>query len=173
MSNPFSGIITQYMKDTHQQMIEALLEDEALTVRCVCTHGGTKYTLCPNCIYDGVGGKSTNKYKAGGPVVFANGLCPVCNGAGKKTEITTSEIYLMPIWDSKKWILSNPNLKTADIACQTMSKMSTFDELKRLSKIVIDADNSGYSLREFTRFSDPEPLGFGRGSFILTNWKRS
>lgn len=173
MSNPFAGIITPAFKLLHKQAIEALLENDALTVRCVVTLAGTKYTQCVNCIFDAASGKSSNRYKTGGPIAFNQGLCPYCNGAGRKQVISTDEVYLMPIWDSKKWILSNPNLKTADISVQTMSKISSFSLLNKTSKIVIDADNEGLKTADFTRVGDPEKIAFGETNFIITNWKRT
>ncbi len=43
---------------------------------------------CPNCGWDNLGKKSTNKYTVGGPVPFTSGICPVCNGTGQEAEET-------------------------------------------------------------------------------------
>jgi hypothetical protein len=173
MSNPFAGIITSDFKLLHKQAIEALLENTALTVPCEVTLAGTKYTQCVNCVFDAVSGKSSNRYKSGGPIPFTQGLCPYCNGVGRKQIVTTEDIYLMPIWDSKKWILSNPNLKTADISVQTMSKLSSFALLNRASKIVIDTTNEALKTTDYTRVGDPERIAFGDTTFIITSWKRA
>lgn len=173
MSNPFSGIITTTLKTLHKNMIDSLLEDSALTVRCVITYIGTKFTECPNCTFSVLGGKSINRYKQGGQYPFSNGNCPHCGGSGRLQSSSTEEIYLMPIWDSKSWILTNPNLNTADITLQTMSKITTLAKIKKATKIVIDSALSGYGQYEYVRVGEPEPIAFGSSNHIITSWKRA
>ena len=60
MSNPFSGIITTEFKTLFTNMIDSLLEDDALTVPCRLTYEGTKFTLCTNCVPNPISGRSTN-----------------------------------------------------------------------------------------------------------------
>jgi hypothetical protein len=172
MSNPFLGIITPSFKLLHKQMIEAVLADEALTVPCTLYYSGTKFTECPNCIFDSINKRSTNRYKSGGPVPFSNSVCPYCQGVGRKASISTEPMYLATIWDSKQWILSNPNIKMADISVQTMSVVSTYDNLKRASKVQIDDTIKGYGIADFERVGDPEPLGLGDNAFVICSWKR-
>lgn len=172
MSNPFSGIITPALKALHKNMIDALLEDTALTVECILIYADTKFSPCPNCIFNTSMDKSSGKYKSGGPIPFTNGACPYCNGVGKTKTESTEPIFLMPIWDSSKWLLSNPALKVADIALQTMSSMSVYNKLMRCSKIKISTKITKFGIPEFTRVGHPEPLGWGDDNFIITSWKR-
>src|SRR5690606_18618325 len=113
MSNPFIGIITQELKDLHKNMIDSLLEEDALTRPCTIIYSETKHTECPNCYVNNITGKSSGKYKAGGPNPFYQGSCPYCYGEGKISEQSTDTLYLLVLWDSKKWILSNPGLNVA------------------------------------------------------------
>ena len=62
MANPFSGIITSDFKTLFTNMIDALLEDAALTVPCQLTYEGTKWTLCPNCLLSPVTSKSSYNF---------------------------------------------------------------------------------------------------------------
>jgi hypothetical protein len=172
MSNPFTGIITQLMKDTHKNMIDALLEDTALTVPCLLYYAGTKWTTCTNCGPNNIGGKSNNVYNGTGPAPFYHGVCPRCNGEYRLKVESTDTLYLCPIWDSKKWILNTPALKTANIEVQTMSKITTYDDLKRATKIQIDSTINPYGTATFIRVGDPEPLGFGASNWIICSWAR-
>lgn len=173
MSNPFAGIITQGFKDLHKNMIDALLEDTALTVACTLIYSGTKPTECPNCTINNISGKSSGRYKSGGPIPFTNGECPYCYGAGRTIAESTETLYLMPIWDSKKWLLDDPAINIADISVQTMSKITTYDELARCSKIKIDTAVERFGIPEFTRLGLPRLITFGASNHIITSWKRA
>lgn len=154
-------------------MIDAILEDDALTVPCILTYEGSKFTQCVNCIYDVIGGKSSSRYRSGGPIVFQNGQpCPMCNGSGKVSLTSTSTVYLMPIWDSKQWIVNQP-LNIAKIQVQTMSKITTYDDIMKAAKVIIDEGISKYGTRDFVRIGDPEPLGFGASNYVLCSWGRA
>ncbi len=94
-TNPFLGIISPAFKATFTNAIDALLEDTALTVPCRLIYGNTNPTVCANCIFDPLTGRSSSIYLAGGPIPFANGqICPWCHGEGVKTvEATEDGIY--------------------------------------------------------------------------------
>jgi len=173
MANPFTGIISSELKLLHKYMIEAVLEDDACTVPCVLTYEGSKFTPCVNCVYDVIGGKSSGRYRSGGPAPFQNGQpCPVCNSTGKVVLSSTVTKYFMPIWDSKQWIVNQP-VNIAKIQVQTMSKIDTYDDIAKAAKIIIDQGISKYGTRDFVRIGDPEPLGFGASAFVLCSWGRA
>lgn len=168
MSNLFSGIITPAVKQLHKDMIDALLEDEACTVLCIL-HFASKFTDCPNCLINTATGKSANKYTSGGPIQFSDGqICPYCQGQGKIQEPQSEQLYLMPIWSSKDWM----KVPTAKIDLQTMSKITTYDNLKRCTSITADSINQRFGVPDLIREGDPEILGFGAGNFVITSWKR-
>jgi len=169
MTIPFSEI-----KALHREGINMLLEEDGCcSVPCRVIYEGTKFTTCSNCIFDVIGGKSSNRYKTGGPVQFWQGTCPVCNGVGKISVTETDTIYALPIWNSKDWILSNPKINVANIMVQTMSKINTYPQLKRTSAIVIDTAIELYGVPEFVRIGDPSPLGLGESSYVITSWGRA
>lgn len=172
-TNPFSGIITPELKLLHKNMIDALLEDEALTVECTLTYAETKFTECTNCYMNNVTGKSSGRYKAGGPIPFTNGQCPYCYGAGKTTSESTENMWLLAIWDSKKWILNDPAINVADISVQTMSKITTLPNLNKCRNIKFDTKIAGHGIGDFTRVGHPQPLGWGDSNWIITSWKRA
>ncbi len=173
MPNPFSGIITAQFKQLHKDMIDAVLEDTALTVACTLIYSGTKPTECSNCIINNISGKSSGRYKSGGPIPFTNGQCPYCNGLGKIITEATEILYLMPIWDKSKWILDDPAINVADISLQTMSKITTYAALARCSKIKIDNAIENVGVPEFTRLGLPYPIAYGASNHIITSWKRA
>lgn len=173
MSNPFSGIISAEFKQLHKNMIDALLEDDALTVPCKFVYTGTKFQQCTNCVYDPIGGKSSNVFLAGGPQYFHNGqTCPACGGEGVKPVVSSETIYMMVIWDSKSWYTMASNVvRIPEVMIQTMCKKEVYPKIMKVSYIEI-TDIEGNGTQRFMRHGDPEYLGFNSNDYALTMWKK-
>ena len=181
-SDFFASLITDEFKQLHVDMIGGMLEDGSCTVKCRLNYRATKFNDCINCVFDPIGGKSSNRFQSGGPVPFHHGVCPMCNGRGKIQQTDTEEIWLMPIWDSKGWYnfstnsrgrtLNQQGVNMADISVQTMSKKNTYPQLVRATSVVIDCTIENLGFPEFTRVGRPEICGLGQSSFIITSWTR-
>jgi hypothetical protein len=174
MANPFSGIISNELKLLFNNAIDALLEDNALTVPCELRYGITKTTICPNCIYDPINKKSSNRYKAGGPVSFASGqICPYCNGVGLTGEESTEEVFLCVIWDYKQWRKLGFNLLSPEGFVVTLCGMNKLPQIKSAKEVIIDTRISPHVQHRFVREGEPNPLGLGESRYISTLWKRA
>jgi len=179
----FDGIITSDFKALHKDAIDALLEDTALTVPCRLYYGDTKWTDCPNCVFDAIGGKSSNRYTPGGPVPFPNGqICPYCHGKGRTPDEQTEELYMMVIWDMKAWfrlgalgaLVASATANTEDSFAQTMSIWAdTYDKLKRAKEVILDTDVETSVELRFVRMGEPQPCGFNDSNYAVTMWKRT
>jgi hypothetical protein len=168
----FDDLITTEFKQYHKEMIDAVLI--SCSVPCRLIYSATRFNECANCYYDVIGGKSSNRYRSGGPIPFHHGVCPVCNGVGKIQNIETEDINLSPIWNSKDWYsIGLTQVSMADISVQTMSKMVTYPKLVRATSIVINTSIEAYGMPEFVRVGRPEPCGFGGDYFVITSWKRA
>lgn len=167
----FDGFITSDFKQLFNNAIDSLLEDTALTVKCRIVYSGSKITPCNNCEINVMTGRSSGKYKVGGPISFTTGICPKCKNEGKLIDEKTEDFYMSVIWDSKKFIgnfpVNNPNEHV-----QTISKLITFDNIKRANYIIIDFENKKYSQNKFERINEPFFAGFNDGNYIFTLWKR-
>lgn len=171
MSNPFSNLITSDFKDIFTNMIDALLEDDSLTVPCRLIYEGSKWTECNNCLVSPISGRSASKYRSGGPVAFSGSVCPVCNNIGRIVEHETETIYLAVLWDYKNWI-GNVKVNSPEGSVQTISKIDTADQIKRANEIVIDTNIENYVKHVFVRNGEPTPYGLGTDSYIFTMWAR-
>jgi len=173
MSNPFAGIITPEFKALFNNAIDALLESTALTVPCRIVFGTTKNTECPNCILDTNARVSANKYKVGGPSSFPLGsICPMCAGVGFIAVDTSQIIYMAVIYNEQrsKFIKTGLNLTASDYFVQTISHASTYAALKNAKEVVFDTAVEGQATRNFQRYGDPTPVGFGDSAYIITLW---
>lgn len=169
MPNPFANIITSEMKTLHKNMIDALLENSALTVPCRIIYEGDKYDdISGTNDFDPIGSKPASVYNHGGPR-FSN--------SGEDTELdsATEIIYLAVIWDFRDWIRTSKALQvmnSPEMYVQTISKIDTLVTLRRASKVLMDTNLETKIEYMFERFGDPEPCGFGADTHISTMWKR-
>jgi hypothetical protein len=167
----FDGLISTAFKQLFVDAINEVLSNTGLTIPCQLIYSGSKFILCNNCLFNPTTGKSSGRYKTGGPISFSAGICPKCKGGGKLLDEQTQTLYFGVIWDSKQWIgklpVGNPNEYV-----QTISKAEYFDEIKRANSIIIDTDLSDYTKNKFERASEPYFVEFGSSDFIFTMWKR-
>lgn len=174
MSNPFSGLITSEFKTLFTNAIDSLLESSAFALPCRLIFGDTKWTDCPNCIWNSATQKSSNKYQSGGPIPFYAGICPYCHGVGRIPDEQTTTAYLIPIWDYRDWVGwygTNAQTRYPDGGVQTISKITTITDIKRAREVVINTDIEKYSHYLFTRDGEPTPVGLGSDNYIFTMWK--
>jgi len=158
-------------KALYNEAIDSLLASTGLSTPCKLIFESTKLQQCPNCIYDSISKKSSNRYKSGGPISFTNGqTCPYCLGAGiTSNSMIEEELYLVIIINSKNFIGS---VNTPDIAVQTICSIDYLTKLRQCSKIIFNSDIIGLSNNIFIRKNDPQPIGLGDNRYIFTNWTR-
>lgn len=171
MANPFSGIITSSFKTLFTNMIDSLLEDDALTLPCQLIYEGTKFTLCTNCTPNPMSGRSTNVYKGGGPAPFYTGSCPICHGVNRIADNQTESLNMAVIWDYRQW-LGDMAVQNPEGFVQTISLIDTLDNIKRANEVIIDTDIQNYVKHVFEREGEPNPQGFGASSYVFTLWKK-
>ena len=153
-------------------MISSLLEDDALTVPCRLIYTGARFTLCPNCIFSPISGRSTNVYNGIGSSSFSVGSCPVCHGVGKIPDQKTEVIYMAVLWNEKDW-LGNLPVNSPDGMVQTISKIDTLDQIRRANEILIDTNIEKYEKFIFKRSGDAVACGLGASSYVFAFWERN
>lgn len=172
----FTGIISAGMKTLFNDAIDALLETSALTVPCQLIFEDTQFSECPNCYFDVTSDRSANIYKAGGPIVFNQGICPYCGGIGKITEDNTININLAVLWNYKDWIGVNykllDNINIPFGYAQLLTKVENVTNIKRAKEIILNTSLSTYTKHRFIVIAEPNPLGFGNDSYITVMLKR-
>lgn len=172
MPNPFLGILSDELKQTYRNMIDALIASDGCATTATVYYGQTKFNLCNNCVYDPIGNKSANRYISGGPVSFGNGqICPVCHGQGRIPEENSETISIVAIWDSEKWMrigtVNEPNNYV-----QTLCSISLYPTLTKAQYIIFDTNIYGYVKQKYEIDGSPQPCGLGSNDYLLTMWKK-
>ena len=176
MSNPFSGIVSSELKGLFNNAIDALLENNALSLPCKILYDNQiTTTYCNNCIFDPISLLSSNVYNGSGPIEFPEGgICPICVGQGQIRSNSSSEtIYLAFIFDSKYFLNINSKIiNIPDGSIQSLCNISLLSKIKNANEIIFDNNLTNIGHFKYERASDPEPLGFGDNRYILTLWKK-
>lgn len=167
--NFFSGLINSDLKQLHADAMTELVTGVA--IECELIFGQTLFSDCPNCIFDPIGNKSSNRYQSGGPTPF-QGICPVCHGAGKFSDEQTEPINLAIIYDYKDWLSLSIQVNSPEGFVQTLSLLSTLDKLKQAKEIIVDTSLEASVRQRFERYGEPQPCGFGQATIVVTMWKR-
>ena len=173
MVNPFSGIIDDSFKSVFNNAISAILEQDALTIGCTLEYGITRYENCTNCLYDPIGQKSANRFQDGGPIPFRfGGICPMCNGNGKKPVTASEDVNLAVIFEPRQFLEMETPVNTADGFIQTLAKKDMTPKLQRAKEIIVATEVSGFFKHRYERISEPSPIGLGNNEFVLCTWRR-
>lgn len=169
----FNNINYSGLQNVFTKAITSMVESSACTVPCTLEYGVTKYEDCSNCVYDPIGRKSSNVYQDGGPVPFPfSTICPMCNGEGKKSVVSTEGINLLVVYDPKDFIGWDKTVNKPDGYIQTMAKINATPKLQRAKSITVATDIDNYFTRKYERAGEPFPCGFGNNAFIVCNWRR-
>ena len=163
----FAGIITLEEHELYKYMIDALLEDRALTVCCEFVFGNCQFIECENC--------SNGIYKSGGPIYFPNGkLCPLCFGKGK-TSVEERECHWMCVeFDSKGWhtgIGRRAHMtETVEQGAESFCKIELWPKVVGAEYVILDNCNPCIA-QKYKRVGRPEPCGLGRKLYIRQFWE--
>lgn len=139
--------------------------------------------LVNNCVYDPISGKSSNRYKSGGPIPFPDGqTCPHCNGEGRVGDEQTEDVYLCVLWENKFWLDTgrsgdnrpSQSAHTADAQVMTFSKFDdTFDKLRRAKEVIFDTDVELSSRQRYVKLGEPLFCGLGAANYAVAYWKKA
>lgn len=168
---PYPNINFSSLQSIYNRQMDLLLASNGLTTKCQLNFGVTNKQLCPNCIYDPILKKSSNKYKSGGPLEFTLGmLCPYCNGIGVYGRENTETIYMAIIADNRKWINPPINIAIADNMIQSICSAKYASIIKQSKSMTVlystTNDNPQYTL-----YGDPNSTGLGDNNYIFCMWK--
>lgn len=164
-------MLNSTIKQMYKSQIDSLFGSDRLSLPCKLISKDNKKTQCPNCIVDPITGRSSGRYKTGGPISFPYGqLCPVCNGIGFSFNVNETTIDLLVVYDYRKWINFNANTGIPDGMIQTISKFSDLRKIQSANTLVVNT-GVNYPSNEYVRDSEPQPVGLGASDYLYTFWK--
>lgn len=137
-------------------------------------------TECPNCYLNTMTGKSSNVYKAGGPISFSAGLCPYCGGEGLYETRQTEDIRMRYYANSDlggntrmgdfKVIVGGIVLAVGDGL--TYGQLTDMPKIKRCEYAIMPLDQTGYETYKYQLLAEPALHGFRKNKYFKAVWKR-
>jgi hypothetical protein len=135
-----------------------------------------RWTPCPNCVWDAVGNKSSNRWKTGGPMPFPNGqTCPLCNGAGRRAEEVSEEVKLLCAWDPRNFFYPAPtvDLRSPYAVIQTKGHITDLPKFLRADHLVFQLPLSGYGPQNYKLLDAPaDRANILQNQYCLATWER-
>lgn len=128
---------------------------------------GPKRSICPNCNYNPVTKMSSNTYKSGGPIVFADSICPYCDGNGFTESEETETIKLRVYFTPKHWVKLPIPLNINDSAIQIIGHIVDMPKIRNAKKIRVCAEQEGYMNYDYILAGEPLPHGFKRNKYFI------
>jgi hypothetical protein len=160
--------LTQDIKDIAQNAIDDLIDQLGKTCKLVYPQITTP---CPNCIYDPSKQKSSNFYKAGGPIPFSSGICPYCGGKGNLATRATEDVVFLCQWNPRHWFISA--VRVPDGFVQVKGYQTILSKVVRAEYIEMQTPLSG---SQYFRYKlDSEPIDQGniiQGRYFVALLKR-
>jgi len=129
---------------------------------------------CDNCIYDPHTGRSSDIYKTGGPIPFANyGHCPRCQGRGVLTLPSTDTMRLRTYWESASWRELGIKVADPDGRCVVIGYMVELAKFERANTVLINDDLTDIRNFQAVRDGEAQPWGFRRNRYFTQLMKRT
>jgi len=179
MNKIFSGIIPSDLKNIYNDMIDAVIEQDALSRPCKLVYDTNNDVECPNCIIDQFNGRSSNVYNGSGVIPFSDGqICPYCEGVGIIATEAYDTVYMGVLWRYKDFHKFGQTLQSQDGDIQTISLASHVPKIKNtkyMSVVLPIGSGSGYNEDigyKYSRAGEPQPAGFGDDRYCFINWRR-
>jgi len=165
-------MINSTFKNVFKNQIDLMFGDGGLSLPCKIIAKDKRKTQCQNCIIDPIAGKSSGRYKSGGPINFPYGqLCPICNGIGFIFNTTEDTLDLLVVYDYKKFINFNSNANLANGTIQTIAKYVDLNKLQKANTLIVDTTLGSLKSNEYVRDSEPQPIGLGQNDYLFMYWK--
>lgn len=159
------------LQQLFNQQLDNYLSNSGLSTPCLLNMGTNNLLECPNCFYDNMLKKSSNVYKTGGPISFADGsICPFCRGSGQAGTAQSITINMAVLWDYKSWIIKPINIENPTGFVQTICHKTHRNVILQAQDMTVL--NTEQNAPTFTLDSEPTPAGLGDQNYIISQWKK-
>lgn len=134
-----------------------------------------KWAACVNCLIDATSGKSTNRWRTGGPVPFQIGVCPQCKGTGRRAEEVSESVRFKVEWEPKnfEYPVEGLDLRVPHSVCQIKGYLSDLPKVNRCDHIIIQTPIEGIIQARFKLYGEPiSPGNIIQGRYFVAALKQ-
>lgn len=163
------------LDDDTRDVIRAALDDiiEVLGKDCLLVYPA-RMNACANCVPSPMGGQSSNRWRTGGPIPFANGsVCPWCNGTGRRAEELTETIHLGCEWNPREFTRLFPNIdiRKPNSTLRTKGYLRDAPKMARCDHLRLQSPVEGLVVRKMQLASAPgDESSIIQGRYCVAYW---
>lgn len=171
MSDPFSGLIDSYLRDTYNQgEIEMW---RGLAVPCTLILPSVEIPC--DCSPVAIGGFPGHYTQHGLPVPVFAGICPNCGGSGFRQVSETEEIRMQINIDPRNFLgVFKPMIvESPQNFLESKARLQDLPSILKCVEIVINTNLQGYTGYRYSRASEGVPSGMFQNKFCHILWKRN
>jgi hypothetical protein len=162
--------IPQEVFDTYELAVDAMI-DTNFGVSCRLLYPA-ELTVCTNCLYDSINGRSTNIYNGTGPIPFSGTTCPYCDGNGSTESQETEDIMLRCYFTPKNWIKFELPAKIPSGSMQTIGHIADLPKCRRCVYMIANVNQDAYLNSRYRLFGEPQFHGFKKKDYFVAYWTR-
>jgi len=165
--------IKSVIQDAMDDML-ANTKDGGLGKTCLLVYPA-RYIKCDNCVLDPHSGRSTGRYRHGGPMPFNQGKCPMCQGEGRKAHEVSEEITLNCNWEPRKFVTPIPgiDLKIPYSLVETKGYMSDLPKILKADHMVFQLPVNPIIRQKFKLVGEPgDRSNIVQGRYFYAIWER-
>lgn len=162
--------VPQEIFNLHEKISDDILDNKNITVDTKLIYPEI-VQVCPNCIFDSSSGRSSNKYKSGGPISFTYGICPYCHGKGKINTPSGDTIYLRVYYDQASFKkLGYTDVPNGGAMC--IGYIADKQKIKKATRIIPSYEIKEYGENVYKLASDPVPWGLSKDKYFVAQLSR-
>lgn len=163
-------IPTDFFKE-HEWISDSLL-DGTVSQLCRLVYP-PEAVECSNCYLDPVTGRSSHKYKVGGPLSFdQHTICPLCNGEGRQNTEKYDDVRLRVYTTPKDFQDIGIPIASPDGIVQVIGYMTDLPKIQQANKIITHIELQDMLRLVCEKHSIAVPWGFLGNRYFIMYLKR-
>lgn len=172
LRSPTAAIqIPDLIIEVYQERIDALINQLG---KNVVLEFEPSRSVCPNCIFDNIGNRSSGRYKTGGPRYFEQGQrCPYCKGAGFLNTAVSKCIKCLTKWSPKDVERYGINLNDSGDIVRLKTFYEDADDMVRAISAIVDHDIADILPLKVKLIKGPFPAGLRDSRYCISFWRLS
>jgi len=155
--------------DIYQNRVDSLLNQVG---KNVLLQFDPNISSCPNCVFDSIRGRSSGKYKAGGPSPFIYGRkCPYCKGHGVLKEEVELCIKCLISWNPSEILKFGISVQKDSEIVKLKTLVDNAADIKRAKIAIIDRQIIDIVKYQARLIKGPYPLGLRKDRYCISFWR--
>lgn len=135
-----------------------------------------RWAACDNCVRRQIGNLTSTTWKHGGPLPFQNGgVCPLCNGEGRKAVEQSEAITLLCSYEPRGFFQPVPgtDVRVANATLRTKCYLEQVPKLKKADHLIFQLPQEPFVRAKFELATEPvDTSNVVKGRYAVAFWRQ-